>query len=336
VKNQGAWPVSAGTPIRVSFRVGGKEVSWADTTTTQVLPGSMILVCANRGPASASIWNADSAGTFTVTAVTDPTNAIEECVEANNSSTVSVEVIPKPRQNLALRKPVTVSSSEGYGLEGTKAVDGNAGSRWSSLFNDPQAITIDLGARYLIDRVILRWETAYGKEYTIQLSDNNALWAIAAYEQNGNGGNDTITLSKPARYVKMFGLKRGTEWGYSLYEFEVYGSVVTGIEEAADASIPKNCALFENYPNPFNPATTIEYTIGGVAALSGSEGPASVNVRLTVYDMLGREVGVLVNIKQAPGRYQLTFDARGLASGTYFYRLVAGEFVQTRRMLLIR
>ncbi len=90
--------------------------------------------------------------------------------------------------------------------------------------------------------------------------------------------------------------------------------------------------ISQNYPNPFNPTTSIEYTIEGVR---GQESGFSV-VRLVVYDLLGREVAVLVNERKAPGTYSVQFDASGLASGMYFYRLTAGNFVETRKMAVVR
>jgi hypothetical protein len=104
---------------------------------------------------------------------------------------------------------------------------------------------------------------------------------------------------------------------------------------------PAAYSLEQNYPNPFNPTTRIRYTIGRVVAPSGAsssgvEGPAANNVRLAVYDLLGREVAMLVNERQAPGIYQVTFDGAGLASGVYFYRLTAGSYVTSRTMILLK
>jgi beta-glucosidase len=95
-----------------------------------------------------------------------------------------------------------------------------------------------------------------------------------------------------------------------------------------DASKPNAFGLFQNYPNPFNPTTTIEFNIGGVGA--------STNVNLTVYDVLGREVAELVDKRKVPGNYEVTFDASDLSSGVYFYRFTAGEYVQTRRMVVLK
>jgi photosystem II stability/assembly factor-like uncharacterized protein len=89
--------------------------------------------------------------------------------------------------------------------------------------------------------------------------------------------------------------------------------------------MPEVCALEQSYPNPFNPSATIRYQLAAISS-----------VRLTVYDLLGREVAVLVNEKRGPGSYEVKFDASGLASGVYIYRLTAGSFVETRKMLLLQ
>jgi hypothetical protein len=102
--------------------------------------------------------------------------------------------------------------------------------------------------------------------------------------------------------------------------------------------------LAQNYPNPFNPSTRIKYTVGGAggqgpgAGETGArnQGPGASKTSLIVYDLLGREVAVLVNEKKAPGSYEATFDASGLASGVYICRLAAGSYVASRKMLLVR
>ena len=96
--------------------------------------------------------------------------------------------------------------------------------------------------------------------------------------------------------------------------------------------VPTQVMLQQNYPNPFNLSTTIRYTIAG----SREYGVEGRETKIVVYDILGREVATLVNEKKAPGDYEVRFDATGLASGVYFYRLKAGSFTQTRRLLLLR
>jgi aminopeptidase N len=104
------------------------------------------------------------------------------------------------------------------------------------------------------------------------------------------------------------------------------------VDENTTASPPQELRLEQNYPNPFNPVTSIEYTIGVVSGQS----PVASSVKLAVYDLLGREVAVLVDGEEAPGSYEVKWDASALASGVYVYRLSTRGFTQSRRMLLVR
>ena len=126
----------------------------------------------------------------------------------------------------ALGRPVTCSSVE-TGTETTAcayAVDGDLTTRWSSAFSDPQAIAVDLGARQRVRRVILRWEAAYGRAYRIQLSDDGVRWRDVYTTTVGDGEVDNLDVSGTGRHVRMLGEERGSEWGYSLWAFEVYAS----------------------------------------------------------------------------------------------------------------
>jgi hypothetical protein len=126
--------------------------------------------------------------------------------------------------NLALNKPATASSVERTGLEARNAVDGGATTRWGSAFSDPQWISVDLGSIQAIGRVKLTWEVAYAKGYQIQTSADAVNWTTIYSTTTGDGGTDDLSLSGSGRYVRMYGTVRGTQWGYSLWEFEVYGS----------------------------------------------------------------------------------------------------------------
>ncbi len=96
----------------------------------------------------------------------------------------------------------------------------------------------------------------------------------------------------------------------------------TGLE---DINSPLSYSLKQNYPNPFNPSTNIKYSV-----------PENVFVKLTVYNLVGEEVSILVNKTVEAGFYEATFDAANLPSGTYFYKLQAGSFVETKKMILLR
>lgn len=88
---------------------------------------------------------------------------------------------------------------------------------------------------------------------------------------------------------------------------------------------PVSFSLSQNFPNPFNPSTMIQYSI-----------PEAQNVELKVYDLLGREVQTLVNTVQNPGSYNVMFNAQNLSSGVYFYRLTAGSYTDVKKMTLIK
>lgn len=148
--------------------------------------------------------------------------------------------------NLALNMNVIASGSQDSGSLPTNAVDGNLGSRWSSDFNDNAWMTVDLGQPKAFDRIVLRWENAYGKSYLIQTSNDNATWSTLVTQPAGPGGTEDIPVQlTTARYVRMQGVQRATQYGYSLYEFEIY-----------------------------NTATTPKFTVSATAGANGSISPA--------------------------------------------------------------
>jgi hypothetical protein len=110
-------------------------------------------------------------------------------------------------------------------------------------------------------------------------------------------------------------------WGLAVYR---EGGVIIGVEKEKE-SLPHQFVLYQNYPNPFNPTTTIEFDI-----------PERTNVKLVIYDILGREVETLIDKELEPGKYKLNFTATDLPSGVYFYILKTPKFTKTNKMLLIK
>ncbi|MGV9266072.1 family 20 glycosylhydrolase [Kitasatospora sp. NPDC003701] len=126
--------------------------------------------------------------------------------------------------NLARNRPTTASSTETADFPVALATDGDGTTRWSSAYADPQWLQVDLGSTRTVNRVVLRWEAAYGKAFRIQLSDDGVTWRTVHSATAGTGGVQDLTgLSGSGRYIRIYGTARGTAWGYSLYEFEVYG-----------------------------------------------------------------------------------------------------------------
>lgn len=125
--------------------------------------------------------------------------------------------------NLAQQKPVSASSSESQQLRASNAVDGDSTTRWASDRTDNQWLDVDLGGLYNLTGVRLHWEAAYGKDYQIRVSSDGRNWRTVHTTINGNGGVDNINLNATGRYVRMQGLERGTSWGYSLWQMDVFG-----------------------------------------------------------------------------------------------------------------
>jgi F5/8 type C domain/Beta-1,3-glucanase len=126
---------------------------------------------------------------------------------------------------LSQGKPATASSAENADFAAAKAVDGDTGTRWSSAFSDPQWLQVDLGATATISQVVLNWEPAYAKSFQIQTSANGTTWTSIYTTTTGAGGVQTLTVTGSGRYVRMNGTVRGTAYGYSLWEFQVYGTI---------------------------------------------------------------------------------------------------------------
>jgi hypothetical protein len=177
------------------------------------------------------------------------------------SDDVTLTVNPAATVNLALLKPVTVSSIEAVGTPGSAAVDGVATSRWSSVFSDPQWLYVDLGATYSISQVKITWEAAYGRDYVVEVSPNASAWSpLRTVTGNTALVNDLTGLSGSGRYVRVYGTTRGTPYGYSIYELEVYGTAA-GARTAAPESITPILAEEDPvffYPNPAHDVLRIE------------------------------------------------------------------------------
>jgi chitinase len=147
--------------------------------------------------------------------------------------------------------------------------------------------------------------------------------------------DDTASLSVKCSYVLSKGIRGTIIWAIGqdylngeqplLAALGTGLGLVSGVPSDRATSAPGSFALLQNYPNPFNPTTTITYVLPGLS-----------HVNLTVHDILGREVSVLVNERKEAGVHEVTFDGSNLASGVYFYRLQAGSFVAVKRSLLLK
>ncbi|WP_425276271.1 beta-1,3-glucanase family protein [Streptomyces carpinensis] len=124
---------------------------------------------------------------------------------------------------LSRGRPVSASSTESAAFPAAAAVDGDASTRWSSAFADPQWLQVDLGSVQQVTRVSLKWEAAYATAYQIQTSTDARTWTTVYSTTTSTGGAQTLNVSGSGRYVRVYGTARATPYGYSLWEFEVYG-----------------------------------------------------------------------------------------------------------------
>ena len=197
----------------------------------------------------------------------------------------------------------------------------------------------------------------FGQVFNMNCEDVNPLYMYSGDPVTQNGWLNTVTCdqrlmgttgpftlekNKPVEIIVGYIVGRGDDalnsvtvtrnivenaQGFYSTNFQY---VPVGIKQLTEETLPSKFALEQNYPNPFNPATTIKYSIPQAGVGS------ALTVQLKVYDVLGREVATLVNGKQKPGNYEVTFNARNLSSGVYFYQLKAGDFIATKKLVLLK
>ena len=131
-------------------------------------------------------------------------------------------------QDLALDQPTTASSTQdATDYPAADATDGNPGTRWSSAATDPQWLEVDLGAQQQICSVGIIWEAAYASAFQIQVSNDNATWTNLYSTTTGAGGSQTFSVTATDRYIRVYATVRATQWGDSIFEFDVYGLTTT-------------------------------------------------------------------------------------------------------------
>jgi hypothetical protein len=179
-------------------------------------------------------------------------------------------------------------------------------------------------AQFDQETVVLTWTTASETNnagFEVQRSSTgDAPWEAVAFFD----GQGSSVVSNDYRYTDKIDVESGRSVYYRLKQIDFNGGVA--FSEAVEAVIPTPHAFsVGSYPNPFNPVTTIEYHV-----------PVTSSIKLSVFDAQGRLIETLVNERQAPGRYHVTFDASGLASGLYLYRMEAGRRTWAEPILLIK
>ena len=168
----------------------------------------------------------------------------------------------------------------------------------------------------------------YGVSFTD--SDNGtAVGRNGTILRTTNGGttwtSQTSGTTEQLEGVSFTDSDNGTAVGLNGKILRTTNGGVTFVEEEEIDEIPTEFLLSQNYPNPFNPSTKIRYSV-----------PQSSSVVIKVFDILGNEIETLVNEEKSVGTYELNWNAENLPSGVYFYRLQAGSFVETKKMVLMK
>ncbi len=327
--NRGSGASPAGTSHEVRFSVNGVQISKSISFTNSIPAGGMAFVSGDVPVGSSIFWDAASLGQNVVRAIVNPSNMIDETYQNNNIKDMFFSVYPVPPVNLALRKTIYVSSIEGAGYEGYRAIDGSYGTRWSSAFSDPQNLVINFGSVISFNQIKLSWEVAYGKEYFLQTSNDSINWTTIFYQPNGSGGVEVINANSQGKFLRMLGLRRGTAYGYSLYEIEVFNNTGTDI----DLEEPENSEHFEfnlsqNYPNPFNSSTTINFYL-----------PDDSSVRIKILNSLGEAVYDADYGFMQKGPHSVNWAAKDrsnsvLPSGVYFCQIIIPGNTLIKKMML--
>jgi beta-glucanase (GH16 family) len=259
------------------------------------------------GPSTPTLSGANTAN-LTVSGMIAGTYVFRLTVTDNGGLTafddVNIVVSPATATNLALNKATTVSSIENAGTPSSAAVDGSLTSRWSSAFSDPQWIYVDLGSNYAVNRVKITWEGAYGKDYLVQISTNTTTWTtIKTVTSNTTLVNNHTGLTGSGRYVRIYGTARGTAYGYSIYELEVYGTTSVNAAPTANAGIDKAITL---------PTSSV--------VVSGSGTDSDGTIASYAWTRISGP-----NTPTLSGASTATLTVSGLIVGTYVYRLTVAD-----------
>ena len=184
---------------------------------------------------------------------------------------------------------------------------------------------VSFNAIVVKDKIELNWKTAtelnnYGFEIERASASLSMTWQKIGFVQ-GNGNSNS-----PKEYSFTDPSVTSGSYAYRLKQMDNDGTFkYSDMVEVTVNHIPNDYSLNQNYPNPFNPSTTIAYDI-----------PKTSLVRISVYDILGKEIKLLVNTEKNPGHYEIIFDAKDLAGGIYYYSIRAGEFSQSKKMILLK
>ena len=250
--------------------------------------------------------------------------------DTSTTAQAVLNVVPVEELNRAFERPITVYPDDSLSSP-RLIVDGSFVSQWTSSSSSLIKIVIDLQQVYQVNKILFSWGQNYAVQYRIVTGVNGTSdWKQVLQVLNGTGSkysHDTLNLV--CRYLWIQLDKRlSTNSGYNLNEIQVFGIVNTTqiIDNASNRNHPTQFQLFDNYPNPFNPTTTISFSVPG-------EGETT----LIIYNLLGEEVYRLFQGEAKPGLiYEYKWSGENLSSGVYFSRITWQGHTLTNKILLLR
>ncbi len=218
------------------------------------------------------------------------------------------------KRNLALNKTATASSTSGSNTAGNVTSPSTwqnyTNTRWESAASDPQWITVDLGAEMEVNRVILKWDSAYAKSFKIQVSKDNSTWndVFSTTKNGARSVTDETFTTVTSRYVRMYGTQRGnTSKGYALYDFMVLND-----------SLPETSV--KRQPNSLTSSTSALSCFNNRVLYTLTSGKS---VKIEIIDSRGRLVSVLANGFKNAGKHEIALP-HSLGCGTFIIRMVSG------------
>jgi len=214
-------------------------------------------------------------------------------------------------------------------IDGLGALSGDPDSRWAAE-PMPEELIFDLGTNKIVCKTKLSFNNwNYGRvyTYTILISSDNNNW-ITIVSQATSALNEEWTIDEfpavDARYVKVHFINNNQNDWAGLWEGEIWGISSTAVDPTNNG-LPNEFSLHQNYPNPFNPSTTIRFSI-----------PKDQPVKISIYNILGEHISELTNQEYDAGTYTIDFDGSALTSGIYFYSIETTEFIETKKMILMK
>ena len=355
--------------VKETYRITEFEVYAAEITTAPAAPTNLVAT-ATSGSSLGLTWNHSSndeygfeierainGGTFNYITTLGPNstfyndsglrpktnyvyrvrayNFVDDSDYSNQAAATTFDgaAAPNAHVNLALGKTLSASTTD-VTRPVSMAIDTNVITYWSTTTNAASWLRADLGQALPVGRVIVKWQdTFYAKTYEVQVSNDGTNWTTMYSVLSGaSGSQDLLFPQTSSRYVRL-NLLTANKSFYQIQEFEIYTGASSGIAkrgtETAETKetnvVPQEYVLEQNYPNPFNPSTQIRFGL-----------PQASHVTIKLFSLTGAEVRTLVDSEYAAGTHTISFHARNLPSGTYFYVMHAGTARQVRRLTLLK